>query len=73
MTWRSAIAIAVVLGLIGALSSVKAPAQFIGGDSGISIIIGGTAGGGGGGGGGCSNSLNFSQQCNSQYAPVVMQ
>lgn len=26
--------------------------------------------GGGGGGGGCSNSLNFSQSCNSQYLGV---
>ncbi len=25
----------------------------------------------GGGGGGCSNALDFSQACNSQYIPVV--
>ena len=28
-------------------------------------------GGGGGGGGGCSNSLDFSAACNSQYINVV--
>ncbi len=38
---------------------------------GFSMLHVGSADGNGGGGGGCSNQLDFSQACNSQYIPII--
>jgi hypothetical protein len=63
--------VALLLGIALMLSgSFHSSAQNVGANQGIGVIIGGTSGGGGGGGG-CTNKLDFTQACNSQYITSV--
>lgn len=66
MSTRSRLAI-LALGLVMALAPARAEAPF----GGIGLI-GGGQGGGASTAVSCSNSLNFSQSCNSAYIAAVM-